>query len=144
MRRASKLTTRAVPRDLPTRFDSLVRLHPPCAIHDEAAFENTQEMIDALTSLPALSQGQADYLETLTILLEAYEDEHHSIDGSKVGPRDVLRHLMGDHGMSASDLGRLLGERSLGVKVLNGHRDLSKSHIRKLAGHFKVSADLFM
>jgi HTH-type transcriptional regulator/antitoxin HigA len=144
MRRASKLTARALPRELPADFDSLVRLHPPCAIHDEAGFENTQEMIDALTSIPKLSRGQDDYLETLTILLEAYEEEHHAIDGSRVGPLDVLRHLMGEHGMSASDLGRLLGERSLGVKILNGHRELSKAHIRKLADHFNVPGDLFL
>jgi HTH-type transcriptional regulator/antitoxin HigA len=144
MRRASKLRARALPRDLPTDFDSLVRLYPPCAINDHAAFENTQEMIDALTSIPKLSRGQGDYLETLSILLEAYEDEHHAIDGSQVGPLDALRQLMEERGMSASDLGRLLGERSLGVKVLNGHRELSKSHIRKLADHFKVPGDLFL
>ena len=46
--------------------------------------------------------------------------------------------------MSASELGRLLCERSLGVKKLNKHRELSKSHIRKLADYFKVSADLFL
>lgn len=140
MRRITKVTA----GDLPTDFDSLVRLHPPCAVRDKAAFENAQEMIDALTSLPKLSRGQGEYLDTLTILLEAYEDEHHPIDASKLGPLDVLRHLMEEHDMSASDLGRLLGERSLGPKVLNGQRDLSKSHIRKLADRFKVSTDLFL
>jgi HTH-type transcriptional regulator/antitoxin HigA len=52
--------------------------------------------------------------------------------------------LMEMSGMSESDLGRLLGERSLGNAVLSGRRSLSKSHIRALADHFKVSADLFL
>ena len=56
----------------------------------------------------------------------------------------VLRQLMEEHGMSASELGRLLCERSLGVKILKRHRELSKSHIRKLADYFKLSADLFL
>ena len=51
----------------------------------------------------------------------------------------VLRYLMDDRRMNASDLGRLLGDRSLGPKILNGDRDLSKAHIRTLARHFHVS-----
>ena len=140
MRRVTKLA----PRDRPTGFADLVRLHPPRAIHDEVAYRNAREIIDALTSLPKLSPGQGDYLDTLTILFEAYEDENHPPDASNVGPLDALRHLMAEHGMSASDLGRLLGERSLGPKILNGQRELSKSHLRKLANQFKVSADLFL
>jgi antitoxin component HigA of HigAB toxin-antitoxin module len=38
-----------------------------------------------------------------------------------------------------SDLGRLLGDRSLRPKILNGQRALSKAHIKILAKHFKVS-----
>ena len=41
--------------------------------------------------------------------------------------------------MSASDLGRLLGDRSLGPRILNGDRALSKAHIKILANHFNVS-----
>jgi HTH-type transcriptional regulator / antitoxin HigA len=131
-------------RELPDDFESLVRRHPPMAIHDEVAYANAQEVIDALTGLPELSKGQAEYLDTLTVLLEAYENEHHSFDESAVGPIDALRYLMEEHGLSASDLGRLLGERSLGSKILSGKREMSKAHIKKLAGHFKVRADLFL
>ena len=46
--------------------------------------------------------------------------------------------------MTASDLGRMLGDRSLGSRVLNGRRRLSKEHIKILCGRFKVSADLFL
>ncbi len=41
--------------------------------------------------------------------------------------------------MNVSDLGRLLGDRSLGPKILNGDRALSKAHIKLLAKHFNVS-----
>lgn len=46
--------------------------------------------------------------------------------------------------MNASDLGKLLGDRSLGSRILNGQRGLSKNHIRILAGHFSVSPALFL
>jgi len=57
---------------------------------------------------------------------------------------DLLRYLMDDRGMNASDLGRLLGDRSLGPKLLHGDRGLSKSHIRKLADYFSISPALFL
>jgi antitoxin component HigA of HigAB toxin-antitoxin module len=129
---------------LPAKFADLVRLFPPQAIHDEVGYANTQEMIDRLTSLPRLTTGQAEYLETLTILFEAYEKEHEQIETRHLAPLDVLKFLLESNGMSGSDLGRLLGNRELGPKILNGSRQLSKTHIRRLADRFKVDASLFL
>jgi len=129
---------------LPAGFAELVRLFPPQAIHDEVGYSNTQEMIDRLTSVPRLTAGQAEYLETLTILFEAYEAEHERIETSHLSPRDVLRFLLESNGMNGSDLGRLLGNRELGPKILSGSRQLSKAHIRKLADRFNVDAGLFL
>jgi HTH-type transcriptional regulator / antitoxin HigA len=129
---------------LPAGFADLVRLLPPQAIHDEVGYSNTQEMIDRLTSLPRLTAGQSEYLETLTILFEAYEKEHERIDTGGLSPLDMLRFLLESNGMSGSDLGRLLGSRELGPKILNGTRQLSKAHIRRLADRFKVDAGLFL
>jgi antitoxin component HigA of HigAB toxin-antitoxin module len=49
-----------------------------------------------------------------------------------------------EYGMTASDLGRLLGNRALGAAILSGRRSLSKAHIKKLAGHFKVEPGLLL
>jgi HTH-type transcriptional regulator / antitoxin HigA len=122
----------------------LVRQFPPQAIHDEIGYGNTQEMIDRLTSVRKLTAGQAEYLETLTILFEAYENEHERIGTSHLSPLNVLRFLLESNGMSGSDLGRLLGNRELGPKILSGSRQLSKAHIRRLAERFKVDAGLFL
>jgi HTH-type transcriptional regulator/antitoxin HigA len=129
---------------LPSNFADLVRLFPPQAIHDDIGYRNTQEIIDRLTSLPKLTAGQAEYLETLTILFEAYENEHERIETSHLSPLDMLRFLLESNGMSGSDLGRLLGNRELGPKILNGSRQLSKAHIRRLSERFKVDAGLFL
>ena len=129
-------------QNLPTDFKSLVQMYPPCAIHDDVAYENTQEVVDALTNLSRRTVGQEKYLETLTILMAKYEEATERI-GENVAPLNALRHLMEEHEMSASDLGRLLGERSLGSKILSGNRGLSKSHIAKLSAHFGVSPELF-
>jgi antitoxin component HigA of HigAB toxin-antitoxin module len=124
---------------LPSDFDSLVRTNPPAAIHDEVAYENTMDLVNKLTSLPDPTEGQLKYLDTLTILVERYEDETEGARPRGVDALAVLRFLIEDRDMSASDLGRLLGDRSLGPKILNGDRALSKAHIRVLAKHFNVS-----
>jgi len=129
---------------LPATFTDLVRLFPPQAIHDEIGYANTQEMIDRLTSLSKLTAGQTEYLETLTILFEAYEKEHERIDTSHLSPLEILRFLLESNNMNGSDLGRLLGNRAIGPKILNGSRQLSKAHIRRLGQHFKVDAGLFL
>jgi hypothetical protein len=87
---------------LPAGFTELVRLLPPQAIHDEA----------------------------LTILFEAYEKEKQRIDTGGLSPLETLRFLLESNDMSGSDLGRLLGSRQLGPKILGGTRQLSKAHIR--------------
>ena len=124
---------------LPGDFDSLVRAHPPAAIHDDIACENATELVNKLTALPNPTEGQLKYLDTLTILVERYEDETEGVEPRGVDALSVLRYLMEDRGMNASDLGRLLGDRSLGPKILNGDRALSKVHIKLLAKHFHVS-----
>jgi HTH-type transcriptional regulator / antitoxin HigA len=132
-------------RLLPRSHDELVRMSPPAAIHNDADCRRTQQMIDALTSLPKLTKGQLLYLDTLTVLLEAYEEEHErAFSTDAVGPVEVLQSLMDEHGMTSSDLGRVVGERSLGSKILSGQRQLSKTHIRRLAEHFHVGAELFL
>lgn len=129
---------------LPGDFDSLVRLHPPAAIHDEVAYENAMDLVNKLTALPTATEGQLKYLDTLTILIERYEDETEGIEPRGVDALDALRYLMEDRGMSASDVGRLLGDRSLGPKILNGDRALSKAHIKTLAKHFNISPSVLL
>src|SRR3954466_8641331 len=89
---------------LPSDFESLVRLHPPAAIHDEVAYENAMDMVNRLTAVSKPTKGQFKYLDTLTILVERYEDETEGIEPQGIGALAVLRYLMKDRGMTASDL----------------------------------------
>lgn len=129
---------------LPARFDDLVGMFPPHAVQDEVDYDNTLEMLDWLTSTPRRTKDQDRYLETLSILVEAYEDEHHAIDTSGLTPLDLLKYLTEQHGMNASQLGERLGNRALGSKILRGERQLSKRHIKILADHFGVEPGLFI
>jgi HTH-type transcriptional regulator / antitoxin HigA len=109
-------------------------------------FYNALVLIDELCVIDEgkLTPGQADYLDVLADLTVKYEDQHHAVDLSHLDAVDRLRHLMEQRGMNASDLGRLLGNREAGSKILRRERELSKAMIRKLADHFAVSAALFL
>jgi HTH-type transcriptional regulator / antitoxin HigA len=129
---------------LPGRYADLVGMYMPRAIRGEREYDEAQGWIDRLVGIAHPTRGQREYLDTLTVLLEDYERRHESWGASDISPLDTLRALMEDHQMSASDLGRILGDRSLGTRVLSGERKLSKAHIRKLAEHFAVSPALFL
>lgn len=130
-------------RDLPKRYAALVAMFPPRPIHDDVDLANAAEMIDRLAGF-VLNSDQEDYLEAIATFVEAYEAERFPLDDSRLTPLDALKALVAEHGMSASDVGRLLGNRTLGTAILSGRRALSKAHIKKLAEHFKVEPGLFL
>lgn len=128
---------------LPTRFEDLVRLMPPMAITSDGQCERFAVVIDRLMAIPRLTKGQEAYLETLVQLVQVYEAANHAIAGLR--GIDVLRHLLAEHAMSASELARLLGVHpSMGSKILKGERALTVDHLRSLASRFKVRADTFI
>ena len=130
---------------LPGRFEDLVALMPPRAITDESHYEDTIDMVDRLMVLPKHTKGQAAYLETLVQLIEAYEVKHHAIETKDISGIELLRSLMSEHDMNASDLARLLGvHASMGSKLLKGDRSLTVEHLQKLASRFQVRPELFM
>jgi HTH-type transcriptional regulator/antitoxin HigA len=130
-------------QDLPTRFDDLCAQFPLRPIHDRVDWENATEMIQSMAG-HRLNEDQEDYLEALSELIGAYEDKQHAKDLSRLPALGVLRYLVEQNGLTASSLGELLGNRSLGSKLLRGARELSKTHIRVLAERFKVSPALFL
>lgn len=56
----------------------------------------------------------------------------------------VLRTLMDQHHLTISDFADEIGSKSMVSRVLNGERQLSVSHIRKLAARFNVSPAVFI
>lgn len=129
--------------DMPKTYDALERVVKPRPLHNEAEYDNAIAMIDRLAGYD-LNPEQDEYLDVLTKFVGDYEDKHHKIDTSDITPIQALKFLLDENGLSGSDLGRLLGSRTLGPAILNGERQLSKTHIRILADFFRVDASLFI
>jgi antitoxin component HigA of HigAB toxin-antitoxin module len=141
VKHASKTSVRDMPRD----FKSLVELHMPHALHDEVGYGNTMEVIDALTSIPARTKDQAEYLDTLTILAEAYERAHHAIDTSEISGLDALKHLVEENRITGVALGRILGVKPPAVSmIVNGIRPITADHARKLGRRFGLEPGIFI
>jgi len=129
---------------LPKDYAGLCRLLTPRPIHDKVDLENVTEITDAMAG-HKLTPDQEDYFDLLCRLIEDYEKEHLQLGTPKVTALDALQHLLDAHAMSAADLARLLGvHRTLGGMILRGERRLTLAHVRTLARHFSVSADLFL
>ena len=130
--------------DIPRTYRELCQLYLPRPIHDDAEDAEASAMMNALAVFARLNSEQRDYLDVLTEFVDEF-DKGKKIRWPKASGVHVLKHLMEEHGMSAADLSRILNtSRNLGAMILRGERKLTLKHVRTLARHFGVSADLFL
>jgi HTH-type transcriptional regulator/antitoxin HigA len=117
-------------------------MHLPRPIDDDIDYDNTLEVIDRLATQKHLLPDQEEYLQTLSILVEKYDRDHFddSVVSDSIGR---LKRLMEHHDLTASDVGRILGNRSLGAAILRGQRKISKASALKLGEYFKLSPSAF-
>lgn len=136
------MPTKTAAKKLPDTYFKLVKQLPLTRLQNAAHAESAQAMIDRLLQQD-LDAGARAYLEVLTDLVEAYEEEHEQVpDASEA---DVLRELLRASGMSQPALSRKVGiAQSTISAVLNGDRALTKDQVVALARHFHVSPAAFL
>jgi HTH-type transcriptional regulator/antitoxin HigA len=120
----------------------LVVANPLVAIQTETQLDQAIAVIDGLLDKGDLSEGEEQYLDALSVLVEAYESEH--IPFPKVSGVDVLRHLMAESGLRQSDLLDVFETRSVASEVINGKRPLTLNHVRRLSERFRLPAEVFL
>jgi HTH-type transcriptional regulator/antitoxin HigA len=127
---------------LPNHYAGLCQLLTPRPIHDKLEFLNVTELTDTMAG-HKLTPDQEDYFDLLCRLIEDYEQER--IVPSKTTGLEALKSILDAHNISAAGLARVLRvHRTLGAMILRGERKLTLDHVRTLARHFGVSADLFV
>ncbi|MHB9071802.1 MAG: helix-turn-helix domain-containing protein [Sedimentisphaerales bacterium] len=120
-----------------------VELCPLRPLHNKKEHDKAVKAASLLASQNILNKDQQDYLESLSLVIESYEQKHFAADTNNVTPIEVVKYLLNENGMNASDLGKLFGDRPLGWRILKGQRELSKTHIRILCERFKISPAVF-
>jgi HTH-type transcriptional regulator / antitoxin HigA len=127
---------------LPSSYYRLVKEFPLTHIRDRREMEKAQSVIDRLLEKD-LDAGEQEYLDALTDLVEAYEDDHEPIpDASEA---DVLRALLDASRLSQQKLAEAAGvSQSTISAVLNGNRSLTKQQLIAFSKFFQVSPAAFL
>ena len=125
----------------------LVREFPLRPLRRESELAEANRVALALVAAKPedeLDPGERDYLDALTVLIQDAERDALRALTRKVGPVELLRHLMEERGMSVSDLGRVIGSQPAASLILGGKRAISKAVLRKIADFFVISPAAFI
>jgi antitoxin component HigA of HigAB toxin-antitoxin module len=127
------------------RYMELFDEFPVRPIRNDKELEVAGRIMDrlAIRNEAELTRDEQDYLYTITLLVEAYEDAHHRIDTSKLTPAEITKFLMEQRDMSAADLAKVLGSKAAASYVINGTRNPSRMQCVLLGRHFHVEPSLF-
>ena len=110
-------------------------------IRNEEDYETALEEIAALWAAEP-DTADADRLDILVMLVEAYEAEHYPIP--EPDPIELILHVMEARGLTRRDLEPYLGSRARVSEILNRRRPLSLEMIRKLQSGLGLPADVLV
>ena len=116
---------------------------PLLAIRNEreydAAVAQLGDLVDEVGDNP--KDPRYRFIETLSVLIEAYDEEHHKIpDASGV---ELLKFLMEQHDLSQGDLPEV-GSQGVVSEILRGKRELNVRQIQALSRRFHLPAGAFL
>jgi HTH-type transcriptional regulator / antitoxin HigA len=126
----------------PAYFD-LVRRFPLRPLRSDEDLDRAIEVINALISRDDLDEGEEDYLEILSEIVERYEDEHYPMDD--VSSADMLRHLIEFRGVTQAEVAAGSGLAASAIsELIAGKRAMGRKTIETLARYFRVDPGLFL
>lgn len=122
----------------------LLDFSKPHPLRDEQEYDAAVEEIDSLLDLdPAPGTEEHERLEFLSLLVEAYDEEHFPM-GELSTPQSVVDFMLDQKGMSRTDLYELMGGKSRVSDFFNGKRPLSRNQIIALRDALGIPADLLI
>lgn len=125
------------------RYLELVRQFPLRPLRSDAELETAVEIIDELIDRQKLSLPEQDYLDVLSDLVEAYENE--SVPMRPVGDAELLRFLLKENRVTQADVAAKAGiAESVISEILSGKRRLNRTQIGKLARYFHIAPGAFL
>jgi HTH-type transcriptional regulator / antitoxin HigA len=109
----------------------------------EADYHRTVTLLDELIDTVGDDENNplASLMDTLSLLIEAYEMEHYPM--SEVSVKDVLQSIIEEHDLTMNDFPEL-GSPIVVSEILNGERQLNKQQVDALSKRFRVSPRVFL
>lgn len=119
----------------------LVLDFPLASTKSDEHLSEAHKIMDDLLARAALNVGEQTYLDALSDLVGAYEDQHHAIEPAS--DAEMLQHLLEAKGITQAQLSREAGlPKSTISEVLKGKKRFSRQFIHKLAVYFHVDVSL--
>jgi HTH-type transcriptional regulator/antitoxin HigA len=129
--------------DLQQAWQQLNQTAHIAPIRDEAHYDKMVQLADTLVEAigNAKQHPLLDLFDLVSELIRAYDAEHYVVPDAS--PRNVLRFLMEQHGLSQSDLPEV-GNQSVISMLLSGGRQLNVRQIQSLSARFHVPPGVFL
>lgn len=110
-------------------------------IRNEREYRAALKEAEALWDAPEKS-AEADMLEVLVMLIQAYEEKHYAIPAAE--PIEFLQYIMESRGLTRKELEPFIGTRGRVAEVMNRARPLSLEMIRRLSEGLNIPADILV
>jgi len=105
--------------------------------HYRTALKDIERLWDAEPGSP-----EGDHVEVLSILVEAYEAEHHPIPAPD--PIAAIEFMMEQKGLSRRDIEPAIGSRGRVSEILNRKRPLTLPMVRALSALLEIPAEVLV
>lgn len=103
----------------------------------DAALKEIERLFHAAPGTP-----EADRLQVIGTLVEAYEDEHYAIP--LPDPIEAIYYYMESRGLTRADLEQYIGSRARVSKILNRKQPLTLSMIQRLHEGLGIPAEVLV
>ncbi len=116
---------------------------PYLTINNDQEYEQAVARLNSLIDEVGTNEAHPLYslLDTLGILIEAYESENYEIpDCTGV---EMLLYLMEEHSLTQSDLPEI-GSQEVISEIIKGKQELNIRQVKALAQRFNVSSSVFL
>ncbi|HEX8649881.1 MAG TPA: hypothetical protein VF708_03505 [Pyrinomonadaceae bacterium] len=125
------------------KYGKLLARALPSVIETEEENEHFLAEVEKLIDKGEKRSPEEDkLLELMTTLIEDFEEKHYPIPDAP--PHEVLQELMRSRGLRQRDLLGIFGSDGIASEVVNGKRNISRTHAKLLADFFRVPVELFI
>jgi HTH-type transcriptional regulator/antitoxin HigA len=127
------------------KYGRLLGKYRPRMIQTDEEFDRMAaelEELDAMEERRKLDAEERELQALLAHLCTEYEDR--TVEPPASTALEVVQFLMDQNSLRPVDMVDVFGSRAVASQVLNGKREISKAHARRLAERFRISVEAFI
>ena len=124
-------------------YMELVAKFPLRPLRTDRDLDRASRIANELAIRDDLTQGETDYLDVLTDVIEKYEDNRYPVED--VSGVELLRFLLSEQGKTQAEVARELDMSPSTIsEILSGKRDFGRKYIDAFSRYFSVAQAAFL